>query len=1214
MDHRIPLKEHTSLRLQNSKGEAIHCVIEKEIGRGGSCIVYEASRKTNLGNLALYRVKEFYPFGLRIEREGDGRLVPVSGDAEAFRHQQEQFCQDFSRANWLFYSGENYASMANQLDVFSQNGTSYVLISYSSPKTLATYRPESVKECVNLTMQVAYVLGNIHQQGFLYLDTKPDNVLIVDGFQKHVLLFDFHSLLPMGERCNPSAASGSNAGERCNSSAASGSAAMEPRNPSAVSGSTMRISYTKGFAAVELQTARMKRIGPQTDVYGVGALLFYLLFGRAPGAPDCEEDARYDFGQMQYESSQCDDKLFAALAEFFHRALAVYYADRYASMQEVLAQLGVVERYADPTIPRIYSTKMPRQPYFFGREAEFAQLDALLERVQGNAQGNAQGNRLGDGQGNAQGNVYGNCNCIFLTGMGGIGKSTFIREYLARRHFDTALYMYYTDSMDATISDDRNIEINTLKQAEHYAIEERYFDRKVQRMRELVRGTNSILVIDNFTGKIDADVRDVLSTDFKVVLITRQKLAYQASVEIHLQAISDPAALQKLFEANLGRPIREGEAASFAEIRKRAQGHTLVLELIAKQIAASHMTLDNAVSLATQYGFSSIAAEKVDYEKDQKPGRDTIGAIIDALFEAGSLSDAQKMLMKVASLLGDRGIGIRQFCQILSLDSMDDVYDLARDGWLAFSGDIVTMHRVIQEAIRRWPWREADVVAAEQFLEYFYLQLRNESTKNNLPKSHCAKDSHVGKHSHKRKQGASWRRSQSDRKQEPFAAENPLAAEKGLAVGKVSATGELPYAGKSLAADELPSAGKSLAAGELPSPGKSLASGKFPAANEAPADMEKIAMLLAQSEDILRECKREPMVTASYAYVNLRYEAILNTPTYRESYILAETADIFQTIQTEFLCLANTKVSPKKAGSFHSKGTYSPAKAKGFHGKATYSHAKDNGIHGKAIFPHAKVWSGDAHDHPNPIAIMRLYAMVTLIHADNHRFGEAEWLLGQAKSFLSQVRGNLVSALYYDLFSDYYDTLLDGHYDTENERQEELLQAMLEAEDRAIHYAKRCLPEDENHLYAKNILGKATVLMRSGRGSDAEIRKLLGAVQEALEKYAPRYANVRLQYYLVCAWYFALVRDDVLHAERCIGLARKLSDAILPTDMQKIEWVIMPCANIYFELRCHAKALQLLARGIELCENHANTESYDRIKQELFEHLCQVWLEAPLPT
>ena len=80
MDHRIALKQNTTLCLRNDRGEAIHCVIESEIGRGGSCIVYEASRVTNTGDKTLYRVKEFYPYRLNISRNGNNCLTPSAED------------------------------------------------------------------------------------------------------------------------------------------------------------------------------------------------------------------------------------------------------------------------------------------------------------------------------------------------------------------------------------------------------------------------------------------------------------------------------------------------------------------------------------------------------------------------------------------------------------------------------------------------------------------------------------------------------------------------------------------------------------------------------------------------------------------------------------------------------------------------------------------------------------------------------------------------------------------------------------------------------------------------------------------------------------------------------------------------------------------------------------------------------------------------------
>ena len=62
--------------------------------------------------------------------------------------------------------------------------------------------------------------------------------------------------------------------------------------------------------------------------------------------------------------------------------------------------------------------------------------------------------------------------------------------------------------------------------------------------------------------------------------------------------------------------------------------------------------------------------------------------------------------------------------------------------------------------------------------------------------------------------------------------------------------------------------------------------------------------------------------------------------------------------------------------------------------------------------------------------------------------------------------------------------------------------------------------------------------------------------------------------------------------------------------MRKIEEIIIPCANMYFELECYGKSLSLLYEGTRLCVSHANTDSYARVKQELCEHIWQVGIEA----
>ena len=241
---------------------------------------------------------------------------------------------------------------------------------------------------------------------------------------------------------------------------------------------------------------------------------------------------------------------------------------------------------------------------------------------------------------------------------------------------------------------------------------------------------------------------------------------------------------------------------------------------------------------------------------------------------------------------------------------------------------------------------------------------------------------------------------------------------------------------------------------------------------------------------------------------------------------------------------------------------------------------------------------------------MRVYELVFLIH-DVHGDKEAmKNCLNSAEKASRYFRKQESYAIYYDMVSNYYDILLDGHYDTESTDEELLLNKMLDAIEKTLHYSKRGLSHDSNHLYVKNLLAKATILTRSGRGTEKEISNLIDTAKKIIEENTSQYAEVRLQYYLVCAWYSALVHDNAKAADMFIKKARELSDIITPTDLQKIEDVIIPSANIFFELDCYSNAMGLLYEGTRICAKHANTDSYAHIRQELYNHLWEVGIEA----
>ncbi len=1015
-DHRIALKAGTVLEAGDSS-EHMKFVIEGELGRGGSCIVYEASRTTDTGVKSLYRIKELYPYKLDILRDNDGSLLPSLKSIGDFQAEKLKFWSSYTHTNHLFYSDDNYSSMTNQMFFFKINETCYIVSAYSSKKTLAAYKPDSLKEAVMLMIQVAYVIGNIHNSGYLYLDIKPDNVLIVDGYKKQIKLFDFDSLFYMEDN------------ERIKNRE------LEQ----------FRVSYSRGFSALELQCGNIRKLGRYTDVYGVGALLFYVLFGKTPKAPDCELDAEYDFSKMSFDHKKCDDRLFSALSEFFHKTLAVFYGDRYQSMKELILKLQEIEQYSDMSIPRIYSTphyQIACPKIFYGRRDELQSLDELI-------------NESG-------------YSCIFITGMGGIGKSSLVKAYLSnhRKQFDTILFVDFKDSIEETIADDRNIKINTLRQEESGTSLHDYFFRKTEKLKELIADKKAILVIDNYTGDPDEGLRELLSTGIKLILISRRSAAYQASAEIKIEAISDRRALRYMFEENLGRPIRNEELDGFDQIIEITQAHTLALELIAKQIASSHITIQDASKLTEELGFSSIAPEKIVFEKDSIRTRTKIGTIIDALFEADELSKEKKILMKILSLTGDRGIDINELQTRLKLETKDDINELTDDGWITLKGDNLLLHHVICEAVRRWVWDENNIASAKAFLNSLCEEIGFESEKNDCP----------------------------------------IAIRKGE-------------------------------------------KGVF----DRPADIERLQMRVLQSEEILKQCKREKEIRKSSAYMRLYYVTLLNAPVYQEDYILKGARELLgqnrNTVQ-----MAKSEEEKERLEEWH----------------------------------------------------MKLYASAALILADNQRFEEAERLIKQAWLFAKRKNKNKIYALYYNLLGNYYDIRLNGAYDAVNKDERILLKKMMNAGERTLHYSKKDAAKDKDHLYIKNLIGKAVLLIRSGKGSPGKIKALLLRVMKLTEENTGKYATVRLHAFLACARYFSIINNDLLGAKMCLFKAWELSKVITATDMQRIEDIIIPSANTFYELMEYKTAVEILKYGIKLCDKYQNSDAYSRLKQELEEHIDEV--------
>lgn len=672
MDSRAALKASTTLRFN----DGWEYTITDELARGGSSIVYNAYYIDNLGTKKTVRIKECYPFRCNLQRSSDGNLLIPETERKLFAQAKQKMRRAYQLGNEFFAADGLTNLTANTYNIYEASHTLYVVSVYAQGQELSYDRYSSVKDSIAAVKSAATAISKIHNKGFLYLDIKPSNILTLEGTTELIQLFDFDTVVPISD----------------------------------VPELGDKISFTKGFAALELQRGDGKRIGTHTDVYGIGALLFYMLFDRVPDAFDCDAGARYDFSRSKLSGGAYRDALTFRLTDFFHHTLADYYLDRFSNMETVVEKLSELQALADLSARYVVSSKIYGPEFFLGREQETAWLTQRLLDTSGG--------------------------CSFLVGMGGIGKSALARHCIRQcmPRIDSVLYLDYRGTIEKTICDDYAVQIHGV-QKDKSETEEAYFERKLGILRELGDGKNCVLVMDNYAGDSGTGIPKLLQTGWRLLFLTRDKALAQGYDTLEVESVSEETALL-LFERHIGHRLSAEERYYAASIIQDAAGHTLVIELIAKQIGSPVCTLSlvQAAQIVAEQGFSILAPEKVGYQRDAVLHQKTIRQIISGLFAAETLSETQNALMKALSLFGRTGVSIERLCDMLRLPNRDDIGALYRQGWIAINDTILTMHPVIEEVVTNWGFTDAALDAANRVLQYLDIRLKVEAQKEEYPK------------------------------------------------------------------------------------------------------------------------------------------------------------------------------------------------------------------------------------------------------------------------------------------------------------------------------------------------------------------------------------------------------------------------------------------------------------------------------------------------
>ena len=230
--------------------------IVRMLGSGGFGITYLGRQAGLERNIV---IKEFFMTDYCLRDEYSNLItVPTVSNVEFVERFKDKFLKEARHIAQL-----KHPNIVNIIDVFEENGTAYYVMDFIEGGSLVekVQREGSLPENVakRYILQIADALNYIHQRYMNHLDVKPGNIML--SRNDNAILIDF----------GLSKQYDSQTGHQT---------------------STTPVGISHGYAPMEqYKEGGVSEFSPETDIYSLGATLYYLLTGaRPPVSQEINED------------------------------------------------------------------------------------------------------------------------------------------------------------------------------------------------------------------------------------------------------------------------------------------------------------------------------------------------------------------------------------------------------------------------------------------------------------------------------------------------------------------------------------------------------------------------------------------------------------------------------------------------------------------------------------------------------------------------------------------------------------------------------------------------------------------------------------------------------------------------------------------------------------------------------------------------------------
>lgn len=299
---------------------------------------------------------------------------------------------------------------------------------------------------------------------------------------------------------------------------------------------------------------------------------------------------------------------------------------------------------------------------FIGRKEEMALLDSNLEKYKK----------------------------VFVSGMGGIGKSELVKEYLIKNKekFRSVMHATYTTSIKDLIVNDNTLGISNFFRNPPDESDDSYFDRKIRFIES--NGTfEDVLVIDNFNVKDDEHLSLLMSLPISIIFTSRN--TYEDYCNLRLDVINNEDDLLAIFKKHYPKELNDDDLVAVKRIFDLVGNHTLTITIIANMMKKQRIhprAMVESLEQNIQYGIES--------QKD-------VNNMIASVFEMSNVTEDEKYVLQNLTLVPTFGISAETFFEYCDLDSYDVIDELISKNLVLHDSarDYISLHPVVYRTVAK---------------------------------------------------------------------------------------------------------------------------------------------------------------------------------------------------------------------------------------------------------------------------------------------------------------------------------------------------------------------------------------------------------------------------------------------------------------------------------------------------------------------------------